>query len=123
MKSIIGLRTVLYFVPDISAAKKWYSDSFGIEPYFDEPYYVGYEIGGYELGLHPIEKQQGGMSGVIAYWAVDNVHEMYHKLINDHGAKSNEEPTDVGGGIIIASVNDPWGNPIGIIHNPHFKLE
>jgi len=38
------------------------------------------------------------------------------------GATAHEAPTEVGGGIVVATVKDPWGNPFGIIHNPHFKL-
>jgi catechol 2,3-dioxygenase-like lactoylglutathione lyase family enzyme len=48
-----GLRTVIYRVPDLTRAKAWYSEAFGIQPYFDEPFYVGFNIGGYELGLDP----------------------------------------------------------------------
>ena len=47
---IQGLRTVIYKVPDLEAAKAWYSRALGIEPYFAEPYYVGFQVGGFELG-------------------------------------------------------------------------
>ena len=46
-----GLRTVIYHAPDLAAAKAWYAAAFGVKPYFDEPFYVGFEIGGFELGL------------------------------------------------------------------------
>ena len=49
----LGLRTVIYRVRDLAAAKAWYANAFGVQPYFDEPFYVGFDIGGYELGLHP----------------------------------------------------------------------
>jgi lactoylglutathione lyase len=50
---ILGLRTTIYKVSDLAKAKAWYSKVFDTTPYFDEPYYVGYNIGGYELGLQP----------------------------------------------------------------------
>ena len=53
----LGLRTVKYDVADIAKAKEWYTKVFGVEPYFDQPeFYVGYNIGGYELGLTPEPK-------------------------------------------------------------------
>ncbi|MGA3300876.1 MAG: VOC family protein, partial [Candidatus Acidiferrales bacterium] len=56
----LGLRTVKYDVQDVAKAKEWYSKVFGVQPYFDEPaYYVGYNIGGYELGLTPAPKAAG----------------------------------------------------------------
>lgn len=55
MTKILGLRTVVYKVKELNKAKDWYSKAFAQEPYFDEPFYVGFNIGGYELGLQPIE--------------------------------------------------------------------
>jgi catechol 2,3-dioxygenase-like lactoylglutathione lyase family enzyme len=56
MASVLGLRTVIYHVSDLKRAKEWYSSAFGLQPYFDEPFYVGFNIGGYELGLDPDPK-------------------------------------------------------------------
>ena len=122
MKSpLLGLRTTIYRVSDIDKAKAWYSEVFGIEPYFDEPFYVGFNVGGYELGLQPDPKTEGKADGVITYWGVENVEEVYQKVL-DSGATSFEEPTEVGGGIIVSAVKDLWGNVIGFIYNPHFSL-
>lgn len=117
-----GLRTVVYMVSDIAKAKEWYSNAFGIQPYFDEPFYVGFNVGGYELGLHPADAAAtpSGVGGT-AYWGVDNVQKSFDTLIAA-GALTLDEPSDVGGGIVAAAVRDPWGNPLGIIYNPHFKL-
>ena len=120
MKSpILGLRTVIYRVPDIEAAKKWYANAFGVQPYFDEPFYVGFNIGGYELGLQPDEAVTG--SNLLAYWGVENMDTEYNKLLG-MGAIMHEAPQNVGGEIVVASVKDPWGNIIGLIYNPEFKL-
>ncbi|RYU94911.1 VOC family protein [Emticicia agri] len=122
MKSpLLGLRTTIYRVSDIDKAKAWYREVFGIEPYFDEPFYVGFNVGGYELGLQPDPKTEGKADGVITYWGVENVEEVYRKVL-DSGATSFEEPTEVGGGIIVSAVKDLWGNVIGFIYNPHFSL-
>ena len=56
---MLGLRTLIYDVTDIVKAKAWYSDVFGKAPYFDEPFYVGFNIGGYEFGLRPADNQCG----------------------------------------------------------------
>lgn len=49
----LGLRTIVYPAPDLAASKAWWTEALGIEPYFDEPFYVGFNPGGYELGLNP----------------------------------------------------------------------
>src|SRR5438034_952989 len=118
----LGLRTVGYKVADITAAKEWYSKVLGIEPYFDQPFYVGFNVAGYELGLQPEDANDvPKTNSVVTYWGVDNVHEVYTELL-DEGATPHGEPTDVGDGITVASVKDPWGNAFGIIYNPHFEL-
>lgn len=117
-----GLRTVVYMVPDLAKAKEWYTAAFGINPYFDEPFYVGFNVGGYELGLHPAEAHTAATTtGGTVYWGVDNVQQSFEELLAA-GATALENPSDVGGDIMVAAVRDPWGNPIGIIYNPHFKL-
>lgn len=121
-KSILGLRTVCYRVSDVTAAKKWYTNVFETEPYFDQPFYVGFTIGGYELGIQPEEKPSENKSeSVLTYWGVQDVAREYKRFIAA-GASPFEEPQDVGEGIVVAAVKDPWGNIIGLIHNPHFTL-
>lgn len=117
-----GLRTAIYKVSDMAEATQWYTNVLGIEPYFNEPFYVGFEVAGYELGLHP-EEEPVAVKGdsVFTYWGVEDV-EATHAMLLAAGATPHEPPADVGGGIIVAAVKDPWGNIFGIIHNPHFKL-
>jgi predicted enzyme related to lactoylglutathione lyase len=119
---MLGLRTTIYRVSDLTEAKKWYSKAFNAEPYFDEPFYVGFNIKGYELGLLPEENQTSKGEGVMSYWGVKDIFKTYNYLIN-LGAKSHEAPVNVGGELMVATVFDPWGNIIGIIYNPEFKLE
>ncbi len=123
MKSpFLGLRTLGYQVPDLAAAKEWYTKILGVAPYFDEPFYVGFNVGGYELGLQPAEGAVMPGNSATTYWGVDDVRSTYDHLL-EHGATAHEEPSDVGGDIIVAAVKDPWGNLFGIIYNPHFKLD
>lgn len=84
---LLGLRTAIYRTPDLEAGKRWYTKVLGAAPYFDQPFYVGYNVGGYELGAEPCAEVQ-----------------------------------DVGEGILAGDVLDPFGNVLGIIENPHFKL-
>lgn len=117
---LLGLRTVIYKSPDLARAKAWYSDVFGLTPYFDEPFYVGFNVGGFELGLDPgAEGQSPGPGGSVAYWGVANLAEVMTRL-NSSGVGVVSPMKDVGDGILVATVRDPFGNVIGLIENPHF---
>ena len=113
----LGLRTVIYPALELAAAKAWYASVLGVAPYFDEPFYVGFDVGGYELGLDPDPKQ--ARAGPRTYWGVDDADAALAALL-DHGAEAHTPVTDVGGGIRVATVLDPSGHILGIIENPHF---
>ena len=117
---ILGLATVIYPVTDLARAKAWYAKAFGTPPYFDEPFYVGFNIAGYELGLVPDEGRPGPEGGV-AYWRVGEIDAAVATFVAA-GATIVSEAKDVGDGIKVATVADPFGNAIGIIENPHFAL-
>jgi predicted enzyme related to lactoylglutathione lyase len=117
-----GLRTVIYHAPDLARTKAWYSEVLGIEPYFDQPFYVGFNVGGYELGLDPdASSTPGGNGGIAAYWGVVDAEATLRRLIG-LGAKERSAVQEVGEGIRIATVLDPFGNILGVIENPHFKV-
>jgi predicted enzyme related to lactoylglutathione lyase len=119
---ILGLRTVIYKVSDVEKAKEWYTKVFLTKPYFDESFYVGYNIAGYELGLQPEEKTPKSKGeNVVTYWGVEDIEAEYKRFLS-LGAKEHEAPQNVGGKIMVAAVKDPWGNIIGLIYNPEFKL-
>ena len=63
----LGLRTVIYPAPDLAASKAWFRQVLGAEPYFDQPFYVGFQVAGYELGLDPHAEVS---TGPISYWGV-----------------------------------------------------
>ncbi|MGI8508304.1 MAG: VOC family protein [Gemmatimonadaceae bacterium] len=121
MSNLLGLRTVIYHVPDIAKAKEWYARAIGCAPYFDEPFYVGFNVGGFELGLDPNGEGSPGEGGTTAYWGVSDVQEALNRLLGI-GAELHESAKDVGGGIRVATVCDPFGNVFGIIENPHFDV-
>jgi len=114
-----GLRTVVYKVSDLAKAKAWYAQVLGISPYFDEPFYVGFNVGGFELGLDPDAPATNTPGGMQPYWAVDDIEAVYRQCIT-LGAMPHEAPKEVGGGIKVATVLDPFGNILGLILNPHF---
>ena len=118
--TILGLRSAIYPAKDLAAAKKWYTRVLGAAPYFDEPCYVGFSVGGFEFGLVP--DREPGTAGVRAYWGVPDAAEAFDQLLM-LGATSEEPVTDVGGGIKVASVRDPFGNLFSVVENPHFKPE
>ena len=118
---IQGLGTVIYPVADLKRASEWYAAAFGQQPYFDEPFYVGFNIGGYELGLDPDGHPGAQGAGSVAYWRVDDIGEAVRHFTG-LGATVVSPARDVGGDIQVATVADPFGNSIGLIRNPHFKL-
>ena len=117
-----GLRTVIYHVDDLQKAKEWYTKTLGIKPYFDEPFYVGFNVGGYELGLDPNMEGMTKGANVVAYWGVRDAKAAFAR-VQELGAKRHTDPQEVGGGIVVATVTDPFGNVLGIIENPQFKIE
>ncbi len=117
----LGLRTVIYHVDDIEQAKAWYSSVLGFAPYFDEPFYVGFNVGGFELGLDPDPSGVSKGTNEVAYWGTEDAREELRRLI-ELGAEPYREVQDVGEGIRVGMVKDPFGNVIGVIENPNFKL-
>ena len=117
----LGLRTAIYYAPDLAKAKSWYSRILGLELYFDQPFYVGFNVGAYELGLDPDPPSSASTGSVVVYWGVVNVDAALKHLLS-LGAAEHTNVQDVGEGIRVATVLDPFGNILGVIENPHFKL-
>lgn len=86
--SILGLRTCIYKVSDLAKAKEWYIKAFETKPYFDEPYYVGFNVGGYELGLQ-VETVPVG-ENVATFWGVEDIKKEYKRFV-DLGAQEIED--------------------------------
>src|SRR4051812_41232224 len=104
-----GVKTVIYPVKDIAKAKALFTALLGVEPYADAPYYVGYKVGGQDIGLDP----NGHQHGMTPYYQVDDIKQSLQALL-DAGATTVQEIKDVGAGKLIAVVKDTDGNIIGL---------
>jgi catechol 2,3-dioxygenase-like lactoylglutathione lyase family enzyme len=116
---LAGLRTVIYPAPDLGAAKQWWTDLLGFGPYFDEPFYVGFEVGGYELGLLP---DHDPADGALTYWGVESVSDAVAAAVA-LDATVHTPAAEVGDGIVTGTVRTTDGSIVGFIYNPHFSLK
>lgn len=112
---LLGLRSLIHQTDDLDGATRWLTDALGVGPYFEEPFYVGFEIGGCELGLLPVD---GAPEPPSAYWGV---HDLAAALagLEAAGASRLDDPEDVGGGIVMVRVRGPHGLELGLIQNPN----
>ena len=113
-----GLRTVIYPSPDLPPPRPVDDRCSGLPPYFEEPFYVGFEVAGYELGLLP---DGDPADGALTYWGVADVDEAVAAAL-EAGATVHAAPSEVGDGIVTATVRSPQGAIVGFIRNPHFAL-
>jgi predicted enzyme related to lactoylglutathione lyase len=107
-----GVKTIVYPVKDLAAAKAVFTELLG-KPDMDEPYYVGWNVAGQDIGLDP-NGHNKGMTGPVPYWNVEDIHATLKSLV-DAGAETVQEAKDVGGGKLVAFVKDADGNPVGLI--------
>ncbi|RRB02418.1 VOC family protein [Larkinella rosea] len=123
-----GLSTISFYASDLEAAKEWYSELLGLEPYFNVPGYIEFRIGDYqhELGIidsaYAPEGATKGPAGSISYWHVDDLQATLDRLIA-LGAALYQPITDHSGGkgaFMTASVIDPFGNILGVMTNKHY---
>jgi predicted enzyme related to lactoylglutathione lyase len=108
-----GMKTTIYPVRDLTRAKALFGALLGVPPYVDEPYYVGFQVDGQDVGLDP-HGHDKGMTGPVGYWHVDDVHAALKRLL-DTGARIVQDVRDVGGGKLIATVKDADDNVIGLL--------
>ncbi len=115
----LGIRSVIYPTTDLAASRDWFANLLGVQPYFDESFYVGFSVGGYELGIDPGADVS---KGPISYWGVENASESLAELVAA-GATDSSGVSDVGDGLRMATVQLPGGAGLfGIIENPAFVL-
>ncbi|MEV7524892.1 VOC family protein [Streptomyces sp. NPDC091371] len=122
-----GLTTVSFWAADLAAAKRWYSELLGAEPYFERPGYAEFRLGDYQHELGLIDSRYApagggaaaGPGGAVVYWHVDDVQAAFDKLLA-MGAKEYEGPVERGPGFVTASVVDPFGNVLGVMYNAHY---
>ena len=125
-----GLTTVSFFAEDMTAARRWYTELLGTEPYFvreaeGATVYAEFRIGDYkhELGIihsrFAAHARPGTPGGAVIYWHVDDVRATFERLVS-MGATVHEKPVERGPGFVTASVVDPFGNILGIMYNQHY---
>lgn len=126
-----GFATISFWADDVKAARAWYSDLFGMAPYFqrpdaENPAYIEFRLGDYEDEFGIIDARYAPHNaaacrgGAIMYWHVDDVNAALEQLLAA-GATLFEPVTPRGdGGWVTASVLDPFGNILGIMTNPHY---
>ena len=85
----LGLRTVIYHAPDLAKAKTWYAAALGVAPYFDEPFYVGFDIGGFEPGLDPDISRLKVANNAVAYWGVADIEKAYTRLLEQEPSRAS----------------------------------
>lgn len=126
-----GMATINFWADDVVAARDWYAELFGVEAYFQlpnaaHPAYIEFRIGDHEDEFGIIDRKyapkgmQPGPGGAVLLWHVDDVEVSFARLVA-MGAKEYDPITKRGdSGFITASVIDPFGNVLGIMHNPHY---
>ena len=119
---LLGLRSVGYEVEHLDAAAAWYAALLGYPPYFTSPAYVGFDVGGFELGLHVAGPgRRAGAGGATVYWGVLDLREAL-RFIEGMGAQVLQAPIRVGEDVRVATLKDPFGNLLGLIENPGWGL-
>ena len=120
-----GLSTISFWAADLEAAKKWYTELFGVKPYFERLGYFEFRLGDTQAELGVIDSRYSptnlaaSPAGTVVYWHVDDVKATFEKLLS-MGATTYEEPVERGPGFVTASVVDPFGNILGIMYNAHY---
>ncbi len=115
--TLLGLRSLIYHTVDLERSRNWWADALGYGPYFDQPFYVGFNVGGYELGLVPDSSVENGPT---TYWGVEEIESAFSHFV-EKGAAIVSGIEDVGEGLLMAVLRSAEGELFGLIYNPHFK--
>ena len=107
---------IVFPVKDIAKGKTVFGKLLGAEPYMENPYYVGFRVGGQEIGLDP-NGHKKGMTGPLGYCEVSDIRTTLQSLV-DEGARVTQDVKDVGGGRLTAWLADTDGNQIGLLQSP-----
>lgn len=102
------IRSLVIPVSDLDAAKAIYTALLGA-PHTDQPYYVGYNIDGFEVALNP--DQASG--GPVAFADVEDLDGARATLLSA-GATERDAPRQVAPEARVCVLLDADGNPIGL---------
>lgn len=111
----LGMNTfdnIIYTVSDLDAAKTIHRALLGTEPHTDQPYYVGFNVSGVEIGLTP--RSEDSRTVPVAHIRVPDIQVALDEA-QKVGATLVDEPRDVGGGTLVATVSDPDGTILGLV--------
>jgi predicted enzyme related to lactoylglutathione lyase len=127
-----GFATITYWADDVAVAANWYADLLGFRPYFERPgpngrpAYVEFRVGDHQAELGIIDRAYAPPSatvepsGAVMHWHVDDLEATVARLLA-MGAREYQPVTPRGDtGFVTASVVDPFGNVLGVMHNPHY---
>jgi predicted enzyme related to lactoylglutathione lyase len=126
-----GPATINFWADDLEAAKKWYAELLGDEPYFERPgngqpaAYYEFRIGDHQAELGLIDRSYAPQpapaapGGAVIHWHVDDVRAALDRLLS-MGATPYMPLTERGPGFVTAAVTDPFGNVLGIMYNQHY---
>lgn len=106
---------IVYTAADLTAAKRFFRELIGSDPYADTAYYVGYKNGDTEIGLVP--QGNGAQPGGLAYWTVSDIAGRVKALV-EAGGTVVQDIRDVSNGLLVASVKDPNGTIVGLRQFP-----
>jgi predicted enzyme related to lactoylglutathione lyase len=112
---LLGLQIAVCHGDNLDQERAWYNEVLGHGAYFDD-------LGAYELGFHPSSPRVPKTGSAFTYWGVKDLRAEFERL-QELGATKNTDIQEVGGGVVVATVIDPWGNVIGMVENPHFRLQ
>ena len=132
MVSLRGFCTISFWADDVPAAVAWYTEFLGVGAYFERsgpdgrPAYVEFRIGDHQDELGIVDRRYAppgtanGPGGAVMYWHVDDIDATFERLLS-MGAKEYQPITPRGTeGFVTAAVVDPFGNVLGVMHNPHY---
>jgi predicted enzyme related to lactoylglutathione lyase len=113
---LTGIASVIHPSNDLPADKAFWQTALGTEPYFDQPFYVGFHVGDQELGLDPHAAAEG-LPYPAVYWHTTDISTAITQL-TQAGATPNGEIRDVGQGVLLATLHDTAGNLFGVLQRP-----
>lgn len=113
---LTGIVSVIYPSNNLATDKTFWQTALGLEPYFDQPFYVGFQVGGQELGLDP-DAANEGLTHPVTYWQTTDITADLTAL-TAAGATQNGETRDVGQGVLLTTMRDTAGNVFGLLQRP-----
>jgi predicted enzyme related to lactoylglutathione lyase len=123
MDEIVSVDEVLFFVPDVPTAKKWFVELLGREPYFEVPAYCAFRMANVSVGLHPTDpKTRSGVAGQVTYWRVRDIRRAI-AYFETHGCRLFRGPILGVDKMWVCQLTDPFGNAWGLVERPTESAE